>query len=82
PDQIGLDAAIDNLPAAALRQQAEQFIAPLLARLEGAADPDQQLGILAEAFPGMESSGLQEALGNLLFIARLVGMHSAQQEAQ
>ncbi len=80
PDQAGIDAAIDNVPSQTMQQQAEQFIAPLLADLDAADSPDAQLGILAEAFPSMSPDELQTALGNMMFIARLVGMHSAQTE--
>lgn len=80
PDQTAVDAAVDALSAATLQAQSAQLLGGLLARLASAADDSEALGMLAEAFPDMDASALAETLGNRLFIARLVGMHSAQQE--
>lgn len=80
PDQTAVDAAADALSAATLQAQSAQMLGGLMARLASAADDSEALGMLAEAFPDMDASALAETLGNRLFIARLVGMHSAQQE--
>jgi phage gp29-like protein len=82
PDQTAIDAAVDVMTPESLQQQSEQMLGGLLAQLAHASDDSEALGILAEAFPDMDVSGLTEVLGNRLFIARLVGMFSAQQETE
>lgn len=82
PDQTAIDAAVDVLTPASLQQHSEQMLSGILEQLGQATDDTEALGILAEAFPNMDVSDMAEVLGNRLFIARLVGMFSAQQEAQ
>lgn len=81
-DQIALDQAIDSLSAEALQQQAEQAVAPFIEALQRARDGSEALGLLAEAFPQMDSEGLQQQLTNLLFIADTWGRLSASAERE
>jgi phage gp29-like protein len=80
PDQTAIDAAVDVMSPESLQAQADQMLGNVLTALGQASDDSEALGILAEAFPTMDVSALTEVLGNRLFIARLVGMFSAQQE--
>jgi len=81
PDQSAIDRAVDALPAATLQAQSTRMLGDLVARLSNAKNDAEALGLLAEAFPGMDPHALADGLGDRLFIARLVGMHSAQQES-
>lgn len=73
PDQDALDAALDALSANALNADAQAMLAPLLKRIEDGAQPDELLGVLAELYPEMDASGLQERLARALFVAKLWG---------
>ena len=80
PDQSAIDRAVDALPAATLQAQSTSMLGDLVTRLASAKNDAEALGLLAEAFPNMDPHALADGLGDQLFIARLVGMHSAQQE--
>lgn len=73
PDQDALDAALDALSANALNADAQAMLAPLLKRIEDGAQPDELLGVLAELYPEMDASGLQERLARALLVAKLWG---------
>lgn len=73
PDQDALDAALDALSADALNADAQAMLGPLLERIEGGAQPDELLGALAELYPQMDATGLQERLARALFVAKLWG---------
>ncbi len=73
PDQEELDAALDALSANALNADAQAILAPLLKRIEDGAQPDELLGALAELYPEMDASGLQERLARAIFVAKLWG---------
>ncbi len=73
PDQDALDAALDALSADALNADAQAMLAPLLKRIAKGVQPDELLGTLAELYPEMDTSGLQERLARAIFVARLWG---------
>lgn len=73
PDQDALDAALDALSADALNTDAQALLAPLLKRIADGAQPDELLGVLAELYPEMDASGLQERLARAIFVAKLWG---------
>ncbi|MEC5207400.1 phage gp29-like protein [Vogesella perlucida] len=73
PDQDALDAALDALSADTLNADAQAMLAPLLKRIADGAQPDELLGALAELYPEMDASGLQERLARALFVAKLWG---------
>lgn len=73
PDQEALDAALKALSADVLNADAQAMLAPLLTRIEASARPDELLGALAELYPDMDASGLQERLAQAIFVARLWG---------
>lgn len=72
-DQEELDAALDALSADALNADAQALLAPLLKCVENGARPDELLGTLAELYPEMDASALQERLARALFVADLWG---------
>ena len=72
-DQGELDAALDALTAGDLDDDAQALLAPLLKRVENGARPDELLGTLAELYPEMDTSGLQERLARALFVSNLWG---------
>lgn len=73
PDQDALDAALDALSADALNADAQAMLAPMLKRIAKGAKPDELLGTLAELYPEMDATGLQERLARMIFVANLWG---------
>lgn len=73
PDQDALDAAMDALSADALQADAQPMLEPLLKRVAAGAKPDELLGMLAELYPQMDASALQERLARMIFVAKLWG---------
>lgn len=73
PDQDALDAALDALSADALNADAQAMLAPLLKRIAKGIQPDELLGMLAELYPEMDATGLQERLARMIFVANLWG---------
>ena len=49
------------------------MLAPLLKRITKGAQPDELLGMLAELYPEMDATGLQERLARMIFVANLWG---------
>ncbi|MFL1515279.1 DUF935 domain-containing protein [Pseudomonas prosekii] len=76
-DQIALDQAIEQLPAATLQQHSERAAAPLIDALQRSRDGAQALGLLAEAFPTMDSQALEQHIADLLCAANTWGRLSA-----
>lgn len=73
PDQDALDAALDALSAEALNDDAQAMLAPLLALVKDGAQPETLLAMLAELYPAMDASGLQERLARAYFVANIWG---------
>ena len=75
-DQVALDAALQAMPAQQLQDDAQALLAPLMEQLQQAQaqdDPQALLGWLAEVFPGLDDSQLQERMARLLFAASVWG---------
>ena len=75
-DQVALDAALQAMPAQQLQDDAQALLAPLMEQLQQAQaqeDPQARLGWLAEVFPGLDDSQLQERMARLLFAASVWG---------
>lgn len=72
-DQDALDAALDALSADAMNADAQAMLAPLLKQITKGAKPDELLGTLAELYPEMDATGLQERLARMIFVANLWG---------
>ena len=80
PDQTALDAAIEGIAPADLQSQAEALLKPAIEAIKRGADEVEVLGLLAEAYPGMDESALTDRLAQMLFAAALWGRISAQDE--
>lgn len=72
-DQAALDAALAALPPAQLQAQMQSILQPVFERLQAEQDPQAMLGWLAEQFPGLDESALQERLTRLMFAAAVWG---------
>jgi len=81
PDQAALDAAMAELPAEAIQAAMEAMLRPALDAIAQGDTPDQVIVALAEAFPKMDSSALQDLLKRAFFVADLVGRHGVATEA-
>lgn len=51
-----------------------QLFRPILQKIQDGASPEVLLGTLAELYPEMDASGLQERLARVIFTARLWGL--------
>ena len=78
-----MDKAVDQLGQdGTLQRQAVELLSDVLKRLQEAPSADAALGLLAELFPDMDDSALQESLANMLFAADLVGRLTADDSDQ
>ena len=73
PDQAALDAALAGLSPEQLQEQMQLLLQPVFDRLKSEQDPQAMLGWLAEQFPGLDESALQERLTRLMFAAAVWG---------
>lgn len=80
PDQLALDTALDSLDADSLNAQSRALLLPIMDKLTAGAKPEDLLGWLAEAYPGMAGDDLVENMTRLLFVSALWGRLSAQDE--
>lgn len=80
PDQQALDDALAGLRDGEMTAQARQMILPLLAHIRQAKSPEALLGSLAEAYPEMDSSAMEQRLERLIFAAMVWGRLSAEEE--
>lgn len=78
PDQAALDAAADQT-LAGLASAAEDFMAPVIAALEGAADYADAFERLAVLWPQLDSREIERRLGNALTVAEAWGRLTAEQ---
>ena len=79
PDQDAVDAA--TVPDAVLTALARDMLAPILAEAEAGVAPEVFLGKLAELYPKMDTTTLEELTTRVLFVGELWGRLSAQTEA-
>ncbi len=73
PDQDALDAALDAKTAEELDAEMRGLLEPVINAVEDGAAPEELLGMLAELYPDMDASALQERLARSLFVANLWG---------
>lgn len=76
-DQDLVDAA--TVPDATLTALARDLLAPIIAEAKDAG-PEVLLGKLAELYPRMDATGLEELCARALFVGELWGRLSARQE--
>ena len=77
-----LDEVLAGLTADALSEEAGKLLAPLLDALEQADDFDGALALLDKAYPQLDSTLMEERLGQLLYAAELLGRVSVQQDIE
>jgi len=75
PADAELDEIIEALTSETLQGQMEAALAPVLELARDA--PDELLGRLAERYPDMDDSALQELLARVIFIAETWGRLNA-----
>ncbi|OLN30436.1 Mu-like prophage FluMu protein gp29 [Desulfovibrio sp. DV] len=80
PDQDAVDAA--EVPEAVLTALARDMLAPIFAEAENGVAPEALLGKLAELYPRMDTTALEELTARVLFVGELWGRLSAQAEAE
>lgn len=68
PDQVDLERMTENIDDGALQEQAEAMLQPLFDLIQKRG-PDEALGHLAEAYPDMDDTRLQDMLARIIFIA-------------
>lgn len=73
PDQDAVDAALDAKTAEELDAEMRSLLEPVLNAVEDGAAPEELLGMLAELYPDMDASALQERLARAIFVANLWG---------
>lgn len=81
PDQAALDHAMANLPANDIQAAMVAMLQPALDAIERASSADEVMAALMEAYPKMDSSGLEKLLQQAFFVSDLVGRHGAATEA-
>jgi phage gp29-like protein len=59
----------------------EAMLKPALAAIERASSADEVMAALVEAYPKMDSTGLEKLLQQAFFVSDLVGRHGAATEA-
>jgi phage gp29-like protein len=79
-DLLALDKAVASLPDAALTDAMQKLLEPVLNAISTARTPDEVQAALVQAYPEMDSSGLEDMLTRALFVADLLGRNRAQSE--
>ena len=79
-DQAALDAAIEQLPAAALNRAMRTLLQPALDAIASAQTPDGVRQALLQAYPLMDAGGLEELLARAFFVADLWGAANASND--
>jgi phage gp29-like protein len=77
PDQDALDAALSRIDPAEQRQAMAAAIKPVIEGLQATGNIDEALNALAEAYPEMDTAGLQELLTRAMFVADIWGRLNA-----
>jgi phage gp29-like protein len=80
PDQQALDDLIAGLPSATMQAQMEELLQPVLDVIEQSGNYEEALGKLAEAYPDMDGSKLEEWLTRGFYAAGAWGVISARDE--
>jgi phage gp29-like protein len=82
PDQAAIDEAIAALPKEAMEAAMEMMLAPALDAIGQAKTPEEVMVMLAEAFPKMDSTQLEDLLTRAFFVADVVGRSAVATEAK
>jgi len=76
--QAALDALLDNLPAAALNAQSRQMLKPVVDAIMAADSYEAAFAALDRVMPSVETTALETALGNAMFVAETYGRLTAE----
>lgn len=76
--QAALDALLDNLPAAALNAQSRQMLKPVVDAIMSADSYEAAFAALDNVMPSVETTALETALGNAMFVAETYGRLTAK----
>lgn len=68
-DQGMLDDALKNIPATTQDQASMDMLAPVIQAVQEGSSETEILGLLAEAFPGMDETTLTDTLHKIMFAA-------------
>ena len=71
---------LDNIPNDVLQSVVEPLLLPVIEAVKSAKNENELLSILADTYPSMDDSELQEKLTNLIFVAETWGRLAAQEE--
>lgn len=77
PEQAKLDNALDDLENGTLNDDMQAILQPLFDRIKSGATPSELLGMLADFYPEMDASGLQERLARVIFVSSIWGKINA-----
>ncbi|MGE4539222.1 MAG: DUF935 domain-containing protein [Desulfovibrio sp.] len=80
PDQDAVDAA--TVPDSTLTALARDLLAPVFAEAANGVAPEALLGKLAELYPKMDTTTLEELTARVLFVGELWGRVSTQAEGE
>jgi phage gp29-like protein len=80
PDQTAVDALGSMVTPEMMQGQMEAVLASVVRRLQASGNPDEAMAALIAAFPEMDTTALDQVLGNLMFITDLIGRLSANEE--
>lgn len=80
PDQTALDAMIESIAPDLLQGQAVAALKPVLEMIAASTDYAEVHAALAEVFPQMDTSRLEETLARAIFVAEVWGRLSASKE--
>lgn len=79
PDQVALDAAIDQLPPEALIAAMRALLQPALDAIQAGQTWEQVQQALLDAYPRMDAGPLEKLLAQAFFVADLWGAATARQ---
>ena len=66
--------------AEALNQQTDTMLRAVIGRLQNVSSDEEALGVLAQAYPDMDSTALQDELTKMLFIGQVLGRLDTEDE--
>ncbi len=81
PDQAAIDTAIEQLPGDAIQAAMKAMLMPAIKAIQAAQTPDEVRQALVDAWPDMDTTALEDLMGQAYFVADLVGRDSVANEA-
>jgi len=78
PDQDAIDAAIEGISPEELQKQAEGLLRPVIDLIKQGSDYQEILDNLADTYPNMDDSALQDMLQRAIFVSEIWGRLSAE----